>query len=120
MRFFKHCECEPEEVSPSSPARALAQSLTDPETRDEWTRKYEMTDSIWGFRTCYENKSRNIVITSNAYGTSTPFTLTEAETAIVEDALKQFDARIKSQAEQDALARLLAAPVRGKTRQRAD
>jgi hypothetical protein len=101
-----------------SPARLLARSLTSCDTRDEWARKYD-PPSPYGHRTEYINAKRDLKITSGyTYGlglyggggrfVSTPFTLTKAEEEIVFEALDAFNARLKNEAEAEALHRLTA------------
>lgn len=98
----------------NSPARLLAKSLTDPETRDEWKRTYKA--GAYGGATRYTNAKRNMELSrwfaggsfgGYSSGISTPFTLSKAEERVVGDALRAFDKRLSDEAEQAALARLI-------------
>ena len=129
----RDCECaqfkvtvtvdEPK-VCRMSPARLLANSLTDPETRGEWIVEPRNTSSGIGVSTRYHNASRDITITRWFSGFSagiiTPFTLSEAEEKAVRAALTAFDRRKSEEAEAKALSRLTAPreglkPDRGET-----
>ena len=133
------CQCAPLEpiVPPAkeemrvcrmSPARLLANSLTDPETRGEWKREREKPHGGLGQVTAYRNAKRDLVITSwwaGGYGyfgsgITTPFTLSDAEQKIVKAAIQAFNRRLKDEDEAKALSRLTAPreglkPDRGET-----
>lgn len=104
------------EVSPTSPARLLASSLTDPATRGEWRR--EANARPHGHSQTYRNDGRNIEVTRSVFygfglggggiSFATPFTLNDSEKKIVQNALRAFDKHLSDQAEQAALARLAA------------
>jgi hypothetical protein len=102
------------EIPNSSPARLLAASLTDPETRDEWGREYKSGMGTGCGYVEYLNSTRDLRITKhyagfgNGYSVETPFTLTRAEQKIVLDALHQFELRKVAKREADALSRLTA------------
>jgi len=115
-----------DEVSAMSPARLLARSLTECETRDEWTK--EVTSFGVGTKTTYHNKVRGLTITRAWYvlGYSyqdtidTDFTLTEAEKRAVREATCAFDRRESEERQAEALSRLTAPreglkPDRGET-----
>lgn len=100
-------------VSPTSPARVLARSLTDPETRGEWARDYSQVIGLGGGYTTYKNAARDIRLIAywRAYGDSgirTPFTLSGPEEQIVRDAIAIFDKHLAGAQEAGALARLIA------------
>lgn len=96
-----------------SPARLLAASLTDPETRGEWERGKSDFLSM-GHSTTYVNKSRDLQITEwwSTYsgGVTTPFTLTKAEQKLVREALDTFNKHHRMCGEAEALNRLTAKP----------
>ena len=97
-------------VPSASPARALELSLTDPETRGEWTRKFICAPLGHGYER-YRNEARNISLTEHyGYGRplSTPFTLSVAEEKIVLAALDKWNAHRRSVEEFAALSRLTA------------
>jgi hypothetical protein len=112
MRWFGKPKLE-QEVSPMSPARLLAKSLTDAETRGEWQRTPKVTGLALSL--IYKNAKRDLEITRwsamSAYcsnsGIATPFTLNEAETQVVRDALRQVDERLSDEKQKSALARLI-------------
>lgn len=106
----RRCDC----VCPQSPARLLAKSLTDPETRDEWVKSYRFGHMSVSAE--YTNASRDLVIICSGYGVSTPFTLNEAEQEFVREATKAFDARQKEIEEAAAFVRLTAPKRRGKAK----
>lgn len=101
-------------VSAMSPARLLADSLTNPETRGEWVRT--SARAMYGCAWDYENKPRKLSVSrgfslniySSAEWIRTPFTLTDAEQKIVKAALGRFDRHLRDEQERDALARLTA------------
>lgn len=104
-------------IPATSPALALERSLTDPETRGEWTVvKVEPLTSTYGWTvhsTKYRNEARDITITSSwsINGSSllyTPFTLTNEEKAIVSAALCAWNAKNDAIKQSEALARLVA------------
>ena len=109
-------DCPTDDKSPenkvpaTSPARLLARSLTDPETRGEWKSDCRIAAYSVGFT--YRNEVRNLTVTlgSGMGGSwvSTPFELTDDEKDIVREATLAFDAWEKEKAEQAALARLTA------------
>ena len=113
------------DVSRTSPARLLANSLTDPETRGEWESKESPFRSIYSHSTVYRNKARDLTISRwwSLYGkgsVNTPFTLSEAEQKLVEQALTAFERHLADVREAEALARLTAPreglkPDRGET-----
>jgi hypothetical protein len=119
----RECPCEmaqtkstEDSVSRTSPARLLARSLTDPETRGEWERSYKNSSVGMGGATSYKNAKRDLTITrlwyASAYSAgealSIPFTLSKAEEKIVKEALKAFDLHLRDCVETEALARLTA------------
>ena len=107
-RSERECDCR------MSPARLLANSLTDPETRGEWTRERE--HSVYTRRTIYRNEARDITVSRYFFsghltfgsGITTPFTLNAAEEKIVREALDAFDRHERDKTEERALARLTA------------
>lgn len=106
------CEC----VCPNSPARLLAKSLTDPETRGEWASKAKIAPYCVGFT--YTNTKRDLTVSRHSgMGGSwvlTPFTLNDAEKEIVREATLAFDKWERETAEEAALARLTAPKRRRK------
>jgi hypothetical protein len=123
MKWFRRSAAnsaiEPE-VGPLSPARLLAESLLDPETRDEWQRSPGKNLKGLGFSYIYSNKTRSLelkrwLVVSYVHtqsGVNTPFTLSEAEQRIVTDALSQYDKRLADEKEKAALVRLIGEPVK--------
>jgi hypothetical protein len=105
-------------VSPTSPARLLAKSLTDPETRDEWERqRSEISLYCYGDRYVNVKRDLYVAVAWAAYSgrsVSTPFTLSKAEQDIVADAVSAFQRRQREEAEKAALARLIAKPRKGR------
>ncbi len=91
-----------------SPARLLARSLTDPETREEWVS----IPSLTPHGSILKNKSRNLEITRyySLYGNGlyTPFPLSNAEEMIVIDAMWERDRWQTEERQKAALARLIA------------
>ena len=128
LNFLKRYECKCAEAPPTlavsdspealstSPARLLARSLTDPETRGEWKREYVRNRVSIGGQTTYTNSSREIEISRYWHASlscagdsiSTPFTLSKAEEKIVKEAMRAFDKRERDEREAAALARLVA------------
>ncbi len=98
----RECVC----ICINSPARLLAKSLTDPETRGEWTSEWQL--SGYSAACIYNNASRGLIVTRFMDTISTPFTLNEAEKALVKDATKAFDKRLSDEREAAAFARLTA------------
>lgn len=131
--FFRSRECrypctpdpQPAVIVPfTSPARALEQSLTSPETRGEWVTTYTPNPMGNGASTKYRNEARDITVTRyfGYYGggsISTPFTLNQAEEAVVKAALGRHDDWRRQVTELAALNRLTAqgieAPSGGET-----
>jgi hypothetical protein len=93
----------------------LAKALTDPRTREEWERTSDSSGYGLGEVTLYTNATRNIVVKrwwAGGFGTfssgiKTPFTLNKDEEKVVRDALTAFDNRLREEAEQAALRRLV-------------
>lgn len=107
------CEC----VCPNSPARLLAKSLTDPETRGEWTSEFTaLPGGHFGLSGTmrYTNKARDLHVSVGFDWVSTPFTLNKAEEEVVRDAAKAFDKWKKQVAEEAAFARLTASVKKGR------
>jgi hypothetical protein len=119
----RDCECacakepQPAKSEPNicrmSPARLLANSLTDPETRGEWRKEGSDLRAALSHYTRYRNDARNITIARwwASYGGSgvvTPFTLSEAEEKVVKAALTAFDRHQADLREAETLARLTA------------
>jgi hypothetical protein len=107
------------EVPEMSPARLLARSLTDCETRDEWMREDSPLSYIsvaGGYSQRYVNKARNLYVSryTNSFGETihSNFPLNKTEQKIVIDALDRFERRKAEEAEKAALARLIA-PCKG-------
>ena len=101
----------------TSPARALERSLTDPETRGEWTYQW-MGDGLSQGYARYRNEARDITLSRHyglGYSLSTPFTLNKAEKEVVEQALATFDARRHAAAELAALSRLTAQGIEARS-----
>lgn len=96
------CEC----VCPTSPARLLAKSLTDPETRGEWEREFILSPYAYAAR--YTNKSRDLVVSVGSGGVTTPFSLNDAEKNLVAEAARAFAKWKDEEKEAAALARLTA------------
>jgi hypothetical protein len=119
----RDCPCETAQTKPTddtvsrtSPARLLARSLTEPESRGEWERSFKATPVGMGSVTFYKNAKRDLTISkvwfASLYSASetltTPFTLSKAEEAIVKAALIAFDRHQADLREAEALARLTA------------
>lgn len=111
------CQCQASVAAPvvdavplTSPAHALAISLTSPETRWEW--KQEWVKDLGGGYSRYRNETRDITLTKQiGFGkvyVTTPFTLNDAEKAIVLDAIAAFQAHRQAVSELEALSRLTA------------
>jgi hypothetical protein len=104
-------DSEPE-IPSTSPARLLAASLTDPDTRGEWERKYNPGVALGYGYVEYRNAARDLSVTKHYLGRSdrvhTPFTLTIGEQKIVLAALDQFEKWEAAKRVADALSRLTA------------
>jgi hypothetical protein len=119
MVFRKSAEVVP----PLSPARLLAASLTDPETRGEWRRVSDNAVTIGGHTARYRNDTRDLDVRRwacygvhhSSTGIVAPFRLSKAEEAVVREALAAFDERQRVERETAALARLIASPIEARS-----
>lgn len=107
-------------VPATSPARLLAKSLTDPETRGEWEAEKSDFKSTYTHSTTYNNKTRDIYVRRSrsldgcAEIISTPFSLDQQEQRIVGAAIDAFCKHLSDVAQQAALARLTADPAKAR------
>jgi hypothetical protein len=119
--WFKKSFEEP--VAVSSAVRLLAESLTAPETRDEWVRTEKPHQYVMGFITTYRNEARDLDVSrswsacgvSVATSVTAPFRLSAADKRVLREALTAFDEHKRHLREKAALARLTAKAIEARS-----